>query len=115
MDIVVTRSGAHYVADWGEGARRVAVGTGGVGVKRREGDGITPVGRWPVRQVYYRADRVAKPQTALPVEAIAPDSGWCDAPGDPNYNRPVRLPYTASAERMWRDDGLYDVVMVLGF
>lgn len=39
--------------------------------------------------------------------------GWCDAPSDRNYNRPVQLPYPASTERMWRDDGLYDVVGIL--
>ena len=43
-----------------------------------------------------------------------PDDGWCDDPGDRNYNRPVRLPYPASHEAMWRDDHLYDVVVVLG-
>ena len=46
---------------------------------------------------------------------IAPDDGWCDAPDDAAYNRPVKLPYPASAERMWRDDGLYDLVVVLGY
>jgi L,D-peptidoglycan transpeptidase YkuD (ErfK/YbiS/YcfS/YnhG family) len=40
--------------------------------------------------------------------------GWCDAPGDRNYNRPVRHPYPASAERLWREDELYDVLVVLG-
>lgn len=81
---------------------------------KREGDGATPAGVWPLRRVLYRADRVAPPQTALPVAAIAPDDGWCDAPDDPAYNLPVTHPYPASAERMWRDDGLYDVVVVLG-
>ncbi len=39
--------------------------------------------------------------------------GWCDDPRDRNYNRYVRHPYPASAERMWREDNLYDVVVVL--
>lgn len=54
------------------------------------------------------------PTTRLPIAPIAPDDGWCDAPEDRNYNRPVKLPYPASAENMWRDDGLYDLVVVLG-
>jgi L,D-peptidoglycan transpeptidase YkuD (ErfK/YbiS/YcfS/YnhG family) len=45
---------------------------------------------------------------------MRPEDGWCDAPGDRNYNRPVRHPYPASAERLWREDELYDVVVVLG-
>ncbi|WP_211488879.1 L,D-transpeptidase family protein, partial [Escherichia coli] len=39
---------------------------------------------------------------------------WCDAPDDPNYNRPVKHPYRASAEKMWREDHLYDLVVILG-
>lgn len=95
---------------------RCALGWGGLklAADKREGDGATPVGSWPLRRVFYRPDRGAAPETGLPVAAIAPDDGWCDAADDPAYNQPVRLPYPASAERMWRDDGLYDIVVVLG-
>jgi L,D-peptidoglycan transpeptidase YkuD (ErfK/YbiS/YcfS/YnhG family) len=52
--------------------------------------------------VLSRADRLARPATALPLAAFAEHDGWCDAPGDANYSRPVRLPYPASAERLAR-------------
>lgn len=96
---------------------RCAIGKGGAvpAAEKREGDGGTPIGIWPIRRVLYRPDKGPKPATALPIAAIAPDDGWCDAPGDRNYNRPVRLPYAASHERMWRDDDLYDLVVVLGY
>ncbi len=68
-----------------------------------------------MRAVLYRPDRVRRPRTRLPVRPIRPHDGWCDAPADRNYNRPVRHPYPASAERLWRADGLYDVVVVLGY
>jgi L,D-peptidoglycan transpeptidase YkuD (ErfK/YbiS/YcfS/YnhG family) len=92
-----------------------ALGRSGVvaAADKREGDGASPLGCWTLRRVLYRADRGDAPQTALPVSAIAPDDGWCDAPQDPSYNRPVTLPNPASCERMWRDDGLYDVVCIL--
>ena len=77
--------------------------------KRAEGDGVTPVGRWPIRQVFFRPDRLRRPRTRLPVSPLSPGLGWCDAPGDANYNRPVALPYPASHEKLWRDDGVYDV------
>lgn len=92
-----------------------ALGRGGRGPKHREGDGITPMGRWQVRCVFYRPDRVARPRTGLPVAPLKRDLGWCDAPFDANYNRLVRLPYLGSREGMWRDDGLYDIVAVLGY
>jgi L,D-peptidoglycan transpeptidase YkuD (ErfK/YbiS/YcfS/YnhG family) len=51
----------------------------------------------------------------LPVRAIGRGDGWCDASADRNYNRLVRHPYPASAEQLWREDGLYDIVIVLGY
>jgi L,D-peptidoglycan transpeptidase YkuD (ErfK/YbiS/YcfS/YnhG family) len=90
-----------------------ALGRSGKTARKREGDGATPIGRWRVLRVLYRADRVGRPRTALPVSRTSPHDGWCDAPADRNYNRPVRLPYPASTERMSRDDGLYDVVVIL--
>jgi len=92
-----------------------ALGHGGRHVMKREGDGATPIGRWGLRAVFYRSDRISRPRTALPVMPLRPDHGWCDDPRDRNYNRPVRLPYLASHERLWREDHLYDLIVVLGY
>jgi L,D-peptidoglycan transpeptidase YkuD (ErfK/YbiS/YcfS/YnhG family) len=67
-----------------------------------------------MRHVFYRPDRVARPATGLPVSPLHVGLGWCDEPGDANYNRIVALPYAASHERLWRGDHLYDVIVVLG-
>jgi L,D-peptidoglycan transpeptidase YkuD (ErfK/YbiS/YcfS/YnhG family) len=91
-----------------------ALGRTGLADDKHEGDGATPIGLFPLRDLRYRSDRLSMPATALPMLPIALDDGWCDAPDDPAYNRPVRLPYPASAEAMWRDDHLYDLVVVLG-
>jgi len=98
------------------GRVRCALGKSGVtpAADKREGDLASPAGVWPIRRLLYRPDKGPVPATALPAAAIAPEDGWCDAPDDAAYNRPVRLPYPASAERMWRDDHLYDLVLVLG-
>ena len=95
---------------------RCALGRNGVkpASEKREGDGASPAGVWPMRRALWRADRLARPATALPLASIAEADGWCDEPGDPSYNRPVRLPYPASAERLWRDEAVYDVIVVLG-
>jgi L,D-peptidoglycan transpeptidase YkuD (ErfK/YbiS/YcfS/YnhG family) len=115
MDIVVRRESRITVADWGAGPRRCAVGRAGIAEKIREGDGVTPAGVWPFRNVLYRADRVARPKSVLPTAPIEPDQAWCDVPDDPNYNRLVRLPYASLDERLWREDGLYDLIAVIGF
>ena len=90
-----------------------ALGRKGRRARKREGDGATPVGCWRVLSVLYRADRVRRPPTGLPVRPLAQSDGWCDAPADRNYNRLVRHPYPVSAERLWRVDNLYDVIVVL--
>jgi L,D-peptidoglycan transpeptidase YkuD (ErfK/YbiS/YcfS/YnhG family) len=94
---------------------RAALGRSGVTTAKREGDGATPAGILPLRRLYYRADRLAAPRTGLPATVIQPDDGWCDAPDDPAYNRRVTLPHAAGAERLWRADGLYDLVVELGW
>jgi L,D-peptidoglycan transpeptidase YkuD (ErfK/YbiS/YcfS/YnhG family) len=91
-----------------------ALGRSGRRALKREGDGATPIGTFALRGVFYRPDRVPRPRTGLPVSPLRPDDGWCDDPEDRNYNRRIRHPYPASAERLWRDDHLYDVVVVLG-
>ncbi|NQE62330.1 L,D-transpeptidase [Caulobacter sp. RHG1] len=96
---------------------RCAIGKAGAlpAADKREGDNKSPLGAWVMREVWYRPDVYPDgPKTALPVRATQPRDGWCDAASDPNYNRPVTLPYPASAERMWRDDQVYDLVVILG-
>jgi L,D-peptidoglycan transpeptidase YkuD (ErfK/YbiS/YcfS/YnhG family) len=100
------------------GAREVRCALGPAGVipasLKREGDGATPLGVWPIRKVLYRADRGGPPATRLPLQEIREHDGWCDAPADPAYNQPVTLPYPASAETLWREDELYDLCVILG-
>ena len=97
------------------GGRRFtcALGRGGRRARKREGDGATPIGTWMLRQVLYRRDRVLRPRTGLSVRAIRRDDGWCDEPSDRNYNRAVLLPYGGRTEALWRNDAVYDLVIVL--
>lgn len=111
-DIVVSARGFAQV---GSRRFRCAVGTGGIKRDKHEGDGATPAGSWPLREVLYRADRIFRPSTKLPVRALVRDDGWCDAPDDPKYNASVKLPYPASAERLWRRDRIYDLIVVVGY
>jgi len=90
-----------------------AIGKGGIVADKREGDGGTPIGVWRMESVHYRADRVVRPKTALPVAPISARDGWCDDPAESAYNEPIRLPASCSHERMRRGDTLYDIVVVL--
>lgn len=83
--------------------------------ERREGSGTTPTGRFALRECWYRADRIKPPLTVLPLRVIKPDDGWCDDPSHPLYNRPVKLPFSASHEKLWREDTMYDIIVPLSY
>ena len=114
MHLIIT---APNSATWNNRTLPCATGRNGFAAARdkTEGDGKTPIGRWQMREVFYRADKIKDIPTRLPVRAIEPNDGWCDAPTDKNYNRRVDLPYPASAENLWREDHLYDIVVVLAY
>ncbi len=91
-----------------------ALGRGGISANKREGDGATPLASMRILEGYFRNDRFAGGRrTRLAMTPIGADLGWCEVPDDRNYNRPVKIPYGASHERMKRDDRLYDVCLVL--
>lgn len=82
---------------------------------KREGDGASPIGRWPARRVFYRPDKGPAPETGLPAIGLKPEDAWSDDPAGPTYNRLVPLPCRGSHERLWREDGVYDLIVELGF
>jgi L,D-peptidoglycan transpeptidase YkuD (ErfK/YbiS/YcfS/YnhG family) len=87
----------------------LALGRGGIKANKREGDGGTPRGRFfPVR-VWWRSDRIPRPRTSLPLRRIGPADGWCEDPSDRRYNRPFERSASEPGDRLWRDDGLYDL------
>ncbi len=91
------------------------IGRAGVSATKREGDLATPAGSFPLRLCYYRPDRMDAPVTGLKTIALTPADGWCDDPADPRYNQHVTLPYPARHEKLWRDDGIYDLIIPLGY
>jgi len=97
------------------GPFRIACALGPAGVVRlkREGDGGTPAGRFPLLWAYYRPDRWRRQSGGVPLTPMRPDQGWCEDPASPRYNRAVRLPAPDCTDRMWREDRLYDLTFAL--
>jgi L,D-peptidoglycan transpeptidase YkuD (ErfK/YbiS/YcfS/YnhG family) len=89
----------------------VALGRGGILANKREGDGATPRGVFRLLRLWWRADRDPRPVTRLPVRRIAPDDAWNEDPADRRYNRPVKLAPGNQADRLRRDDQLYDLII----
>ena len=117
MVIMSFRTEAQGVLSGPNMSVRCTFGRGGVvtPAAKREGDGATPAGPLPFRAAFHRPDREPPPETALPCVALAPDDLWCDDPGHPAYNTHVKSPFPARAETLWREDRLYDLIIVLGW
>ena len=93
---------------------KAAIGRNGLAAIKREGDGKTPIAAMALLHGFSDGRKRGRfPHAALKVVAAGEHDGWCDAPGSPCYNRPVRLPFAASHERLLRDDGIYDLVIVM--
>ena len=105
--------GARGVLTAGPLALPVALGRTGIKANKREGDGATPRGTFRLRRLWWRADRHPRPPTLLPVRRISPHDGWCEEPTDRRYNRPVTVPPHSKADRLARQDGLYDFIVEL--
>ncbi|MEE2760296.1 MAG: L,D-transpeptidase family protein [Pseudomonadota bacterium] len=111
MDLIVKPSGWLHQ---GEARYRCALGRAGITTEKHEGDGATPAGHFPLRHLYYRADRIAALETGLPKSVITENHGWCDDPACASYNNLVRLPHAGSHEVLWRKDALYDAAVTIG-
>jgi len=91
-----------------------ALGRSGISPDKVEGDGATPAGSFPIRRLFYRPDRVRDLACRLSVQPMSPADGWCDDPKDRAYNRLITRPYPGRHEQMWREDTIYDLVLVIG-
>ena len=94
---------------------KCTLGRNGIKKNKIEGDGATPAGIFQLREIFYRQDKITLPSSNLKTSIIEKNYGWCDEPGDANYNSKVILPYHCSTENLWRKDDRYDIVIVLGY
>jgi len=121
IDWYLRRAAHGYILDTGTAQYPCLIGRSGLidAHLKTEGDGATPKGRWPVRGLYYRQDKLPEQirglAAQLTTQPIYKNLGWCDDPHSASYNCPVRLPFSGRHETMWRLDGLYDLVLPLGY
>ncbi len=94
---------------------RCALGKGGVKKKTMEGDNITPKGIFKIIKIYYRPDKIKKIKTLIKKIKIKKNMGWCDDPSSRFYNKLINLPTKYSHEKLYRNDRLYDLIVVLSY
>ena len=93
------------------------LGKGGVRPEaiKIEGDGATPAGLFYARALYYRPDRISSVNCKISKKPLTQKSGWCDDPECVDYNRPVHLPHASRCETLWRNDHVYDLILMIGY
>ena len=94
---------------------RCALGKNGIGQKKREGDFVTPKGKYKLIKIYYRADRIKKVRSPLKKIKIKKNMGWCDDVNSKYYNKQIEINKKISHEKLYRKDSVYDIVVVLNY
>ena len=94
---------------------KCVVGKRGIRKKLKEGDKITPKGKYKVKFILYRKDRVPSLICKIPKYVIKNNMGWCDDPISKDYNKLIRFPFKYSAEKLYRRDNIYDIILVLNY
>ncbi len=94
---------------------KCAIGKRGIGNKKREGDQITPKGKFKVKSILYRKDRLSHFKSKITKLPIKRDMGWCDDPKSKKYNKLIKLPFKGSFEKLYRKDNTYDIILVLNY
>lgn len=94
---------------------RCALGKAGIKNKKMEGDNITPKGIFEIIKMYYRADKIKNIKTSIKKIKIKKDMGWCDDPNSRFYNKQIKLPTKVGHEKLFRNDNLYDLILILNY
>ena len=94
---------------------KCAVGKRGISIKKKEGDFITPKGTFKIKEIFYRKDRVKSLISRLKKTVIRKNMGWCDDPKSKKYNKLIYFPFKHSAEKLYRRENIYDIILVLNF
>ena len=91
------------------------VGKNGIGLKKREGDQITPKGRYKLLKIFHKKRELNKIKTKIPKIEIKKNFAWCTDSNNKSYNSLVSKPIGCGYEELFRRDNLYDIVIVLNF
>jgi len=94
---------------------RCSVGKNGIKQNKLEGDKSTPKGIFGIGLVYYRADRIKKPNTLVKLKIIKPDMAWCNDPKSKFYNKEIKTNKLIGHERIYRKDYKYDIFLVIKY
>ena len=94
---------------------KCAIGKNGLKKNKTEGDKSTPKGIFSLGKLYYRSDRVPKPETNLTTKKITKNLGWCDISNNKYYNQEVSSLKNVNKEKFFRKDNKYDYLIIINY
>ena len=95
---------------------KCSIGKRGLTVNKKEGDNKTPKGKFKIGNLYYRKDRLNKPDTQLTCIEIKDNMGWCDDIKFPKkYNKLIKINKKIKYEKLKRRDNKYDLLIPIKF
>ena len=94
---------------------KCALGKRGIAYKRKEGDFVTPKGKYKIKYILYRKDRIKKIDSKIKKIAIKKNMGWCNDSKSKNYNRLIKLPSVYNFEKLFKNNNTYDILIVLDY
>ena len=94
---------------------KCCIGKNGIKQTKFEGDKSTPKGTFKIGLVYYRADRIKKPNTIIKLKVIKPDMAWCNDPKSKFYNKEIKINESISHEMLYRKDYKYNIFLVIKY
>jgi len=94
---------------------RCTLGKKGITKNKWEGDLKTPRGIFKFKKIFYRKDRVNLFKSSIKKKIIKKNIGWCDDVKSNHYNKEIRFPFGGSAEKLWRKDNIYDLIIVINY
>ena len=95
---------------------KCSIGKNGLSRHKVEGDEKTPIGQFKLEHLYYRKDRINKPQTLLKKIKIKKSMGWCDDVNHPKmYNKLIKIKKKIKHEKLSRKDNKYDLLIPIKY
>ena len=95
---------------------KCSIGKRGTTKSKIEGDRRTPKGIFKIQYLYYRKDRLRKPDTSLKCIKITKHRVWCDDLNFPKkYNKLIKIRNHIKHEKLFRKDHKYDLFIPIKY
>ena len=95
---------------------KCSIGKNGLSKRKVEGDKKTPIGNFGIGNLYFRKDRVNKPETDLKCVEISRNMAWCDDVNYPKkYNKLIKVQNKIKHEKLRRFDHKYDLLVPIKY